>query len=178
MVDSLVAEVFPADFAGRIVVPGCGRAWDVGGLAAALPGAEIIGIDLSDHALDGVSQSIRDHSRVRLLRGDFLDQDWLAREIGTVAAVWEHTCFCAIHPSRRPDYLASVSTILEPGALLLGLFFLNMEQTSDGPPWNCPPEELASRFGPAFVIEQCTPANITFEGRHGEEFAVVMRKRP
>jgi hypothetical protein len=98
--------------------------------------------------------------------------------VGHADVVWEHTCFCAIDPGRRVDYVASVNSLLPPGGILLGLFFLNMDQSEDGPPWNCPPAELAQRFEPTFQIDRCEPAHTTFSGRHGEEFAVAMRKRP
>lgn len=177
MLASMLDRVLPPDFTGRVVAPGCGRAWDLAAIASARPGATIVGIDISQFAIDDVAEPVRGHPRIELMTGDFLDAGWLMREVGVVDFLWEHTCFCAIDPLRRPDYAASASAILKPGAPLAGVFFLNLDEEGEGPPWNCPQPELERHFGDAFQIEQCELAVETFDGRQGEESAVIMRRR-
>jgi len=177
MLQAMIDATIPIDFSGRIVVPGCGRGWDLAAIAASRPLARLVGIDLSPSAIDATDATIRENPCAELIVGDFLDPDWLAKSVGGVDMIWEHTCFCAIHPSRRADYVRSAASVLSGGGILMGMFFLDFEDDCSGPPWNCPPHELEQRFGQAFHVLHCEPAIDTFEGRQGEEFAVRMRRK-
>lgn len=170
-------NLFPADFSGRILVPGCGRGWDVEELARHCPQAEIIGIDLSSIAVDDAAARLSGRGGIRFLTGDFFDADRLLAQIGGVDALWEHTCFCAIPPDRRADYAASAAKLLRPGGQLIGVFFLHLDDGGSGPPWNCPEEELGRLFGPEFTVDPFLPVGTTFEGRQGEERLVRMIRR-
>jgi methyl halide transferase len=176
MLNALLDLALPADFRGRVAVPGCGRGWDLRAIADARPGATVIGIDLSKTALGEVAGDIRGHPAIRLVCGDFLDSEWLGNSVETVDFIWEHTCFCAIHPSRRSDYVKAAAIILKPGSVLAGVFFLDLDDKGAGPPWNCPQGELKGHFGGSFELHLCEMAHETFEGRQGEEYAVLMRR--
>jgi len=177
MLEGLIDSSVPQDFSGRIVVPGCGRAWDLAAIAAARPCALVLGIDLSETALNAVPSDIRKNPQIELMVGDFLDTDWVKNAVGKADCIWEHTCFCAIHPSRREDYVESAAAILSPGGILAGLFFIDLDDEGSGPPWNCPQLELRRLFGASFQIRSCEIARDTFEGRHGEEYAVQLCRR-
>jgi hypothetical protein len=91
--------------------------------------------------------------------------------------VWEHTCFCAIPPSLRESYAATVAALLEPGAMLVGVFFTDIrDDDGQGPPWNCMLPELQRLFGEHFQIESLPYDHRTFPGREGEERALSLRR--
>ena len=53
---------------------------------------------------------------------------------GAFDGVWEYTCFCAIDPARREEYVRVLHDILRPGGLLLACFF-PLREGGDGPPF-------------------------------------------
>jgi methyl halide transferase len=81
---------------GRVIVPGCGRGHDARAIAAT-GGAEVVGVDLAPSALQEARQ-LGTMGGLRFEEGNVfsLPKDWM----GTFDWVWEHTCFCAIDPSR------------------------------------------------------------------------------
>jgi SAM-dependent methyltransferase len=170
-------RLLPEDHAGRILLPGCGRGWDVDEWARQCPRAEIIGVDLSAIALGDAAARFAGRPGIRFITGDFLDPAAMAAAVGPVDVIWEHTCFCAIPPGRRPDYAATAGRLLRPGGLLAGVFFLDLDDGGSGPPWNCPEEELRRWFGADFEVEAPRPIKTTYEGREGEERLVRMIRR-
>ena len=152
---------------GRVLVPGCGLGFDVRALAA--QGAEVTGLDIAPSAVERARQSLRaggEHYEMGDLfalraemRGAF---DW----------VWEHTCFCAIDPARRADYVAAVAGALRPGGRLLAVFYLDPGNTrpDEGPPFETTIAELDRLFLPRFtLVREWLPAR-TYPGREGREW--------
>lgn len=173
---SLVSCVQSHDISGAIVVPGCGRAWDLLALAECFPHSSLIGVDLSASAIRDAEIICRDHPRISLRQGDFFDLPCWHRgeEIGLV---WEHTCFCAIPPRLRTAYTATVATLLAPGTWLMGAFFTDMDDENSGPPWNCPRPELLDWFSPHFDLITEHSQHATFPTRVGEERLVKFQRR-
>jgi SAM-dependent methyltransferase len=135
---------------GRVLVPGCGSGHDVRGLAAR--GLEVVGLDVAPLAIERALS----HPRVgteTYRTGDLfhLPGDML----GAFDGVFEHTCFCAIDPARRPDYVRAIASALRPGGRLLAVFYAEPDGDGDGPPFGCTPGELDALFGGAFrVLEE------------------------
>lgn len=178
MLGEILDRVVPADFDGRVVVPGCGRGWDLAGIAAARPRARVTGIDISPLAVADAARAHAGQARISVVHGDFLDAGWLAgfvKREGAADLLWEHTCFCALAPARRDDYVAASAAAIVPGGWLAGVFFLSLDDEGTGPPWNCPPDELLARFGRRFATQLPVPVAETFPGREGCEYAVWMR---
>jgi len=163
------------DFAGAILVPGCGRGWDVRDLALRFPAAVVTGVDLSVMAIGSAAEVCKDLPNVRLKLADFLNPESLSGPPADL--IWEHTCFCALSPDRRAEYVASCARMLAPGGRLVGLFFLNMDDAGSGPPWNTPEDELQRLFERQFEVETPQPVAATFKGREGEERLVRMTRR-
>ena len=63
----------------------------------------------------------------------------------------EHTCFCAIDPLRRDEYVDQVAAALVPGGALVGLFYAHGRP--GGPPFTVDADELRARFGRRFVVD-------------------------
>jgi methyl halide transferase len=172
----LPSELVGPAFAGRILVPGCGRGWDAIELAGHCPAADVIALDIAAAAIAEARRLGRDLPNLHFLEADFLDP--LAAGLPPRCdLIWEHTCFCAIAPASRPAYVATCARLLPPGGILAGAFFLELDDGGKGPPWNCPAAELRRLFEPAFGIVSLDPAPATFAGREGEEFLVRMTRR-
>lgn len=163
------------DVTGAIVVPGCGRGWDLRAWAMAFPHHSVIGIDLAPTAVASARANCTDLPHVRVIEADFFDPSrW--HDGQAVGLIWEHTCFCAIPPNLRDAYVQTVSRLLPSGAWLIGAFFTDITDRDSGPPWNTHVEEIEERFSPHFTIEYPDLSHQTFPGREGEERSIVMRR--
>jgi len=64
--------------------------------------------------------------------------------------IWEHTCFCAIDPGLRSEYVDAVWNCLKPGGTLLAVFYLDPYDEDhgpgQGPPHGSTVYELKTRF--------------------------------
>jgi SAM-dependent methyltransferase len=161
---------------GRVLVPGCGLGHDVRALAA--QGAEVVGLDISPTAVGMAGEQERAGEETYLLGDLFALGDEMK---GAFDWVFEHTCFCAIDPSMRADYVEAVSGVLKPGGKLLGVFYLNPydeeHEPGAGPPHGATVEEIERLFGGRFeVVEGWVPGE-AYEGREGLEWMGVMERR-
>jgi hypothetical protein len=85
--------------------------------------------------------------------------------------VWEYTCFCAIDPGRRAEYVDVQHAILKPGGTLLGCFYPLREGT-DGPPFPVARAEIEALLAPLFrIVESAAPA-ASVERRRGLEWLI------
>ncbi|QSR84108.1 methyltransferase domain-containing protein [Methylacidimicrobium sp. B4] len=156
---------------GRALIPGCGCGHDVRLLATR--GWEAVGIDFAPEAL---AQARRHGEPANLAyeEADFLTlPDWLR---GAFDLVWEHTCFCAIPPERRHDYVRSAHGALRPGGKLLGVFFLRTGPL-DPPPYCFTLEELDFFFGSHFLLEAEWLPGQCYPGREGEEILRLFSRK-
>jgi len=169
----------PGAMDGQILVPGCGLGHDVRAIAAAEPHTKPIGFDLAATAITACQrQPAVGHEQYLL--GDLFDLPATLQK--TCDWVWEHTCFCAIDPAHRDDYVRAVATALKPGGWLLGIFYLDPyrddHQPGGGPPHGCTIEELRTRFatkGP-FRITAAEPPAACYPERDGRELLVTMQR--
>lgn len=156
----------------RVAVPGCGRGHDVRFLAGL--GYEAVGFDFAPAAIAAArALAARDHSRARFEARDVFT---LGRELpNAFDGVWEYTCFCAIDPARRADYVASLAGAVRPGGWLLGCFF-PLRGAPAGPPFPVSPDEVRRRLRPAFRLERAWAPLRSARGRQGREWMVLARR--
>jgi SAM-dependent methyltransferase len=156
---------------GRVLVPGAGAGHDARFLASR--GFEVTGIDLS-HTAVGKARSLAaaDEVEVTFEIANLLSLPSSYREFD---AVFEHTCFCAIDPILRDDYVDAVADVLRPGGVLLGIFFVFVAEA--GPPFGSTEAELRERFGRRFDIDVCRLAEDSAERRKGIEMLFKMTRR-
>ena len=163
---------------GDVLVPGCGSGNDVRAIAAASPGAKVIGLDIAPSALDRAQRFALAGNETYQLADLF---DLPVELTGRFDWVFEHTCFCAIEPRRRLDYVRGVARALKPEGALLAIFFLNPWDPGEmpaegGPPFGVTPEELDRLFGAHFeLVEELKPRQ-AYPGREGREIIRVMRR--
>jgi methyl halide transferase len=159
---------------GRAIVPGCGRGHEVFLLAEL--GFTAVGVDFADIAIaDAIAGA-----KVRNLPATFVQADWMICGYGDGWAAHfqlliEHTCFCAINPTQRADYVKSAARVLATGGLLLGLLWDCGRE--GGPPFTVSPDEMRHYFAleNGFAIERLEPAQSSLPQRAGEWLMVARR---
>src|SRR5258708_5048424 len=104
---------------GRCLVPGCGSGHDVRALAATAD--EVVGLDVAPSAIH-VAKAQPVVGGERYVLGDLFALPPAMR--GVFDWVFEHTCFCAIDPTRRADYVSAVADALRPGGGLLATYYM------------------------------------------------------
>ena len=175
-----LAEAFDrAKLSRRVLVPGCGTGHDVAAIASRGEISQVTGIDLAPSAVEAARRRLVESPHTNVARADLFALP--ARFRGAFDVLWEHTCFCAIDPSRRNDYVNVVANALRPGGHLLGIFFLRPWDTAEenataGPPFASPPEELDRRFATRFEIVETWQPSATYEGREGREQVRLLRR--
>jgi SAM-dependent methyltransferase len=156
----------------RVAVPGCGRGHDARFLASL--GYEATGFDFSPAALAAArALAAREGSSAR-----FEDRDVFAlgRDLpNAFDGAWEYTCFCAIDPARRADYVASLAGTIRPGGWLLGCFF-PLRGNSAGPPFPVAMSAVRRLLRPAFRIERDFAPSRSARGRQGREWMLLARR--
>ena len=134
--------------AGEIFVPGCGSGHDVRALST--PANHVLGVDLAPFAIAKAGASPKIANEEYLLADLFA----LPAELnGRFDWVFEHTCFCAIDPTRT-SMLRTIVRLLKPAGKLLAIFFINPDHDEEGPPYRVSTAELEEYFGQYFSVER------------------------
>ncbi len=141
----LVKYLAGAARGGRVLIPGCGAAYEVAVFHEA--GYEVIAIDFSPAAVSAAARALGPLQRtVRL--GDIFQYDF---GIIPFDIIYERAFLCSLPRRLRPDYCARVSELLRPGGLLIGFFFYDASE--DGPPFGLGKGELEELLKGRFVLE-------------------------
>jgi SAM-dependent methyltransferase len=157
---------------GRVAVVGCGRGHDARFLAR--HGYDVVGYDFSPIAVTAARA---------LARRDGVTVTFEQRDIFTLGrdaahafdGVWEYTCYCAIDPARRDEYVRTIAAIVRPGGWLLACFF-PLRAVAAGPPFPVTRAELRRRFAGSFRFERAQPPLRSARGRLGREWLVFARR--
>ncbi len=159
---------------GKVLVPGCGLGHDVALLAA--QGAKVRGLDISPLAVEKARAAQPQLPAETFVLGDLyaLPGDF----IGAFDAVVEHTCLSAMPPEMRPAYRDAYASLLKPGGLIVGVWFINpdLDPGETGPPFPLPVAELDAMFAEGFEIVEDYVPEVGYEGRVGRERLRVLRK--
>jgi len=158
----------PSGDAPRVAVPGCGRGHDARLLAKW--GYQVVGFDFAEAAItEARARAAAEGSAARFERRDVftLGDD----HVEAFDAVWEYTCFCAIDPARRADYVEVVRAVLKPGGALLGCFY-PLREGGDGPPFPVTLVEVERLLAPGFRVRESHPPAASAERRRGLEWLI------
>ncbi|MBW6414894.1 SAM-dependent methyltransferase [Candidatus Methylacidiphilum fumarolicum] len=155
----------------RVLVPGCGTGHDVHYLASLK--IEAVGIDFAPSAIETARKKAQSPLENYLLADIFsLPQQFHE----SFDLIWEHTCFCAIPPIKRPHYVQSMYSMLRPDGLFLGIFFLDTESSTEPPPYCFTLNEIDRHFDPYFQLEAEWLPSAYYPGREGEEIVRLYKK--
>ena len=170
---------YPGRISGHILIPGCGTGHDVRAIADAEPTSSPLGIDISSTAIATCLQN-KVHDNEQYEQTDLFQ---LSRKFHTAFDwVWEHTCYCAIDPSKRPQYVSAIASALKPGGIFLGIFYLSPEidatTPNDGPPHGTSIEDVKSLFfaDSDFVLLDSEKPNACYPGREGREHVLRFQR--
>jgi len=158
--------------AGEILVPGCGFGYDARALSTSAN--HVIGIDLAQFAISKAK------SFPKVADEEYLQTDLFAlpREFDRkFDVVLEHTCFCAIDPKMRVNYVETIVRILKPRGKMVAIFFLNPDHEEDGPPYGASRAELDELFGSEFSLEEEWIPRRTYQGREQRELIRILALR-
>jgi SAM-dependent methyltransferase len=157
---------------GRIAVLGAGHGHDA--LLFAQHGFEVVGFDFAPSAIASGTEA----AQVRRLSAQFLQRDifTLPEEFSaSFDYVLEHTCFCAIDPTQRSNYVNVVRSILRPSGKLIALFWAH--ERVGGPPFGVTIAALRQYFAPYFDFLRFDLAPDSVESRKDEEYFAYLSLR-
>jgi len=89
----------------------------------------------------------------------------------TFDGAWEYTCFCAIDPARRAEYIDVLRAILKRGATLLACFY-PLRDGTDGPPFPVTRSGIERLLSPHFTIVESAEPPASIERRRGLEWMI------
>ena len=171
-------ELDPATLGGTIAVPGCGTGHEV--LALAQRGFDVIGIDYADAACEATRSRLdaAGLAGAHVVRADVLE--WQPSH--PLAAVYEQTCLCALHPDHWVRYARALHGWLRPGGRV---FVLAMqvarpgaaEGRVEGPPYNVDVNALRALFDGARWDWPKPPYARVPHPSIGAELALVLTRR-
>ncbi|HEY7436311.1 MAG TPA: methyltransferase domain-containing protein [Methylomirabilota bacterium] len=156
----------------RVAVPGAGRGHDARLLAR--HGYRVTAFDFADSAVAGARRlAAAEGVDVVIEQRDVftLGQDYP----GTFDGVWEYTCFCAIDPARREEYVRVLHAILRPGGLLLACFF-PLREGGDGPPFPVSRADIDQALAGRFTVVRAGAPGRSAERRLNLEWLVEARR--
>ena len=151
----------------ELAVPGCGYGHDAAELEG--QGFNVTGLDFAPLAIQGAMS--RYGSRVAWSQGD-----WFTTQLGPWDAIFDHTCFVAMDPVRRPAYVDACAKHLRTGGLWMAGLFHDVKGQS-GPPHAIPMTEMRILAETRFDVLHLAEAKESHPRRAGREFLLVARKR-
>ena len=124
-----------------IVVPGCGRGYEVVELAK--HGFDVTGIEIATEPAEHLRKQLENYQQnAQVIQRNIFDfQPSLP-----VDAVYEQTCLCAIGPDQRADYERAVFQWLKPGGELFALFVQKSTNPNQRPPYRCDLADMKMTF--------------------------------
>ena len=155
-----------------ILIPGAGRGWEA--LYFARLGFDVTCVDFAPEAVAEGRTLAKEHG----VRVTYVEEDLfrLSPEIhGRFDYLFEQTCFCAIDPDRRKDYVKMAARMVRPGGELVGLFYVHGRE--GGPPWTTTSEEVRALFRAHFDFIEFAITPHSVESRKGEEILARLRRR-
>ena len=138
----------------RVLVPGCGRGYEVAALAHR--GFDVTAVDVAPSAVWHLREVLgRERVNAQVVEADLLH--WQAP--APFDAVYEQTCLCALDPNTWPDYAERLRHWLRPGGSLYAQFMQTGRE--GGPPFHCDVAAMRELFvAPAWSWPDAAPLRI------------------
>lgn len=164
---ALQRYVARADRPCRVLIPGCGSAYELGYFLQA--GWDATAIDFSPAAVAAARARNPEHAE-RILEADFFRYT----PPQPIGLIYERAFLCALPPSMRQAVVRRWAELLPGDGLLAGFFFLG--ETPKGPPFGIAATELERLLGSAFIKMQDEPVNDSIPVFAGREVWQVWRR--
>lgn len=158
-----------------ILVPGAGNGYDP--LYFAKMGHNVTAVDFSDEAVANMKiKAKKNNIDIQIINQDifkippelFFKFDY----------VIEYTCFCAIDPLRRLDYIKMMHNVLRDKGSLVGLFLpLLKNKIEGGPPFAINLDEVINQFSGYFNVVKSFKHPLSIEPRNNNEQFIHFQKK-
>jgi len=158
---------------GKMLVICAGRGYDA--LMFARHGFQVMAVDFAEQAVKEMQSRLKPGLPMEVIQADIFDLPAFMKE--EFDYILEYTCFCAIDPQRRTDYIESVSSLLKKGGYYIALAF-PIGKRSGGPPFVVTPDELViplNERGFDVILREIPTDSVP--GREGIEELLVLKKR-
>lgn len=172
----------------RVIVPGCGRGYDLTTFLRNGNAAQVVGLEISSTAVAAATKYLAETSglvpvdaasKIPVLLGDFFHFD-VATVGGPFDIGYDYTFFCAMHPTARADWAVAWSKLLTRGGKLVTLMFPLDPSFTQGPPWAVTPEDYSEVLEGAglFRLVQSNPVPVerSHKGRGGKEAIAIWER--
>jgi SAM-dependent methyltransferase len=157
---------------GRMLVVCAGRGHDAREFAR--HGYQVTAVDFSAFAAKEMSRLADPGIPMEILQRDLFT---LPHDLdGTFDYVLEYTCYCAIDPKRRTEFVDLIDRLLRSGGIYISLAF-PLTQRTGGPPFAVAVPELLDLFQERGfkLIEREQPSN-SVQRRRGAEELLIFQK--
>lgn len=157
---------------GKMLVICAGRGYDAR-LFASL-GFDVTAVDFAEEAIQEMTALNETEASMEVMQADLFDLPVFMKQ--EFDYILEYTCFCAIDPQRRADYINSVADLLKPGGMYIALAFPIGGRTG-GPPFVVTPDELVEPLGEmGFELVTREVPEDSVPGREGIEELLILKK--
>ena len=158
---------------GKMLVICAGRGYDARMFARL--GFQVTAVDFAEEAVKEMQSLLEAEMPMEVIQADLFDLPAFMKE--EFEYILEYTCFCAIDPQRRAEYIESVSSLLKPGGYYIALAF-PIGQRTGGPPFVVAPDELVDPLNDRGfeLITREVPDN-SVPGREGIEELLILEKK-
>jgi len=154
----------------RILIPGCGSAYEAGYLVAHR--FDVLAIDFSPAAVELAKKNLSRFGDIVKL-ADFFEFDY-----GTpYDVIYERAFLCALPRAVWPRWASRVAELVRPGGELAGFFYIDDNQR--GPPFGVSQEGLNDLLGKAFEMTESRvlPPEQSLPVFQGKEIWQVWKRR-
>ena len=159
---------------GKVCILGCGRGYDA--VMFAERGFSVTAVDFAPSAVKALNNlANKKLENLTVLQQDIFDLD--NKYFEYFDYIIEQTCFCAIHPKRRPDYTRLVTNIMKKNGYLIGLWLpLNKKIEEGGPPYGTTIEEVKTRFNRNWIVDREEFSEFSIPSRINNEKLIIFKK--
>ena len=158
----------------RVFVPGCGKGHDA--LLLAEEGHRVVACDFAASAVE----SVRSEARARSLDVDVRQCsifDFAEEPAASFDSVYEYTCFCAIDPALRDQYVDLVTHLVRPGGRMIFMAFPLENRELPPPPHGLSLELLHGHFDESWTWIFDSESPRSPEPRRGKERIVLLERK-
>ena len=158
---------------GKMLVVCAGRGYDAREFAR--HGFQVTAVDFSPSAAQEMGRLAESNAPTEIVQHDMFT---LPRELdGAFDYVLEYTCYCAIDPQRRAEFVDLVERLLKPGGTYISLAF-PLSQHTGGPPFAVSVSELLNHFQErSFELIKREQPTDSVPARRGAEELLILQKR-
>ncbi len=158
----------------KICILGAGNGYDAFHFSSL--GHDVTAVDFADEPIKFMNQKSKELSQsINVVQDDIFNLPHQYSE--TFDIVFEQTCFCAINPRRREEYVKMVHSILNRDGRFVGFLFpINKDENEGGPPFAVKLEKTLPLFEKYFNLLAKYFPDKSITQRKGNEFFVEMGK--